>query len=137
MEGVILTSQKWDQCFTSSYVFQEKYLRISKSDEMTRFQAQYFLEECLISYEMCKYSQFLQACSALYLANKFRKCNNVWGQHLIIETQYQESDLRRCAKGICLTVKTSQMGNLKAVRKKYAQPEFQSISLLPELNPNH
>ena len=101
-------------------------------DLTTIFLARYFIEECLISCEMSKYGQNTLACAALYLAQKFRMAEETWSQNLVLETQFNEQDLRKCAKAICLTVRNAQTGTLSAVRKKYARKEYMCISLLPE-----
>ena len=59
MEGFILNVLKWELCFTSAYVFLEKYVKMEHSDTITIFLARYFIEECLISYEMTKYGQHI------------------------------------------------------------------------------
>lgn len=59
MEGFILNVLKWELCFTSAYVFLEKYVTMEGSDIITIFLARYFIEESLISYEMTKYGQHI------------------------------------------------------------------------------
>lgn len=80
MEGVILNVLKWNLCYTSAYVFLEKVARVECSDLKTLNLARYFIEECLICYEMSKHGQHILACSCLYLANKFRKIHPSWTQ---------------------------------------------------------
>ena len=139
MEGSIITSLKFELCSTPAYVFLQKYLQISNVDTITSYLAQYFIDECLLNYEiMAVHSQHMLACSALYLANKFRRTKDeAWSENLIIETQFQEIDLRKCAKAICITLKKSHNSNLKAIKKKYSHKEFGEVSKQPEQNCNN
>jgi len=45
-EGFILNVLKWELCFTSAYVFLEKYVRMADIDLTTIYLARYFVEEC-------------------------------------------------------------------------------------------
>lgn len=40
------------------------------------------------------------AASAIYLNNKLRKRQEIWGDHMIAATGYEESELKHCSKDL-------------------------------------
>jgi len=138
MEGIILYAIKWDLCFTTPLTYLHQYFKSNHgyqgAQDCTYFLAQYFIEQSLVSYKMIGFGQNIIAASSLYLANKFRRKEVCWTESLVTITGYKESDLRQCAKGICLALKELNSNEkLKAVKKKYSSARFLGVSMLPEL----
>jgi hypothetical protein len=92
------------------------------------------VEESLTYYKMIKFSQNQIACAAIYLAFKFCKVSVDWDESLKTVTGKQESELRSCAKALCLCLKESRESNkYKAAKRKFASSKFLRVSTIPEL----
>jgi hypothetical protein len=70
---------------------------------------------------MLKYSPSNIAASAIYLSRKITQRNDAeWTTGLIASTGYLESDLRSCAKDMCILLGGIEKCTLQAVRKKFS-----------------
>ena len=67
------------------------------------------------------------ACSAIYLVHKIRK-TPVWNEVMQRNTEYSESDIRPCAKDLCVILLNIEKSQLRAVRKKFSRPEFKEVA---------
>lgn len=135
MEGLILYTLNWKLCFTTSWVYLQKFGAVTNQTENTIYLARYFIEESLVHYRMSRYKQDLLASAALFLAKKFTLKNQTsWSDLLRIITDYSESDLRSCAKNMCICLKISrEQSKLQAVKKKFACTKFRRVSMMNEL----
>ena len=72
--------------------------------------------------------------ASLYLANKFRRHEEAWSPKVALSSGYKETDLRQCARAICLCLKEiGKNDKLNAIKKKFAAPKFMGVSKMPEL----
>jgi cyclin B len=68
------------------------------------------------------------AAAALFLANKIMKISPAWSQKLQDETNYQESQIKSCAKEMCALLQAAEKASLQAVRKKFSQSAFHRVA---------
>jgi Cyclin, C-terminal domain len=134
MEGRILYAVKWDLCFTPAWIYLQRYGHHLKLSDKTIYLARYFIEESLTYYKMIKFTQNLLACASIYLAFKFCNLNIIWDEEMKEITGKDESDLRPCAKTLCLCLKEAREQNkYKAAKRKFASSKFLKVSTIPEL----
>lgn len=127
MEGTILSVLDFNLTFTSSFRFMERYAHLSEFDEKMVMMARYLLEISLVEYKMLKYSPSNLASSAVYLVNKLRK-RDAWNDVMVRNTRYQESQIRQCAKDLCLLMQNIEKSNLQAIRKKFSAPKYFEVA---------
>ena len=127
MEGTILSVLDFNLTFTSSFRFMERYAHLGEFDEKMVMMARYLLEISLVEYKMLKYSPSNLASSAVYLVNKLRK-RDAWNDVMVRNTRYQESQIRQCAKDLCLLMQNIEKSNLQAIRKKFSGPKFFEVA---------
>lgn len=60
------------------------------------------MELSLIELNFLEYSPSILASSSIYLINKIRKSPSYWPTELKELMSYEESDLRNCAKQLCV-----------------------------------
>lgn len=84
---------------------------------------------------MVRFTQNLIACGAIYLAFKFCNIDIDWNSTLKDITGKVESDLRPCAKALCLCLKDAREQNkYKAAKRKFSSSKYHKVSLLSELS---
>lgn len=127
MEGTILSVLDFNLTFTSSFRFMERYAHLSEFDEKMVMMARYLLEISLVECKMLKYSPSNLASSAVYLVNKLRK-REAWNDVMVRNTRYQESQIRQCAKDLCLLMQNIEKSNLQAIRKKFSAPKYFEVA---------
>ena len=127
MEGTILSVLDFNLTLTSSFRFMERYAHLSEFDEKMVMMARYLLEISLVEYKMLKYSPSNLASSAVYLVNKLRK-RDAWNDVMVRNTRYQESQIRQCAKDLCLLMQNIEKSNLQAIRKKFSAPKYFEVA---------
>ena len=101
MEGKILRALNFNITVNSSYLFLERYAQLLNVHKKCYFMARYLIELALVEYGMLKYSYRNIAASALYLSCKIMKITP-WNQNMERNAFYKESEIRPCAKSLCL-----------------------------------
>ena len=111
MEFQMLTQLDFNICSPSSYRFLERFSKIGNVNTKQFNLARYLIELPLIEYRMLKYCPSNLAASALYLSLKIQpkvdETNQeqkppVWDEKLQKYSGYIESQLRPCAKDLCI-----------------------------------
>jgi len=101
--------------------------------------ARYLIELPLIEYRMLKYNPSLLAASALFLAlkiiPKFDENDSsiklpAWDEKMLRHTGYTESQLRPCAKDLCILLQGIEKCSLQAVRKKFSNSAYNEVALI-------
>ncbi len=128
MEGKILLALDFNLTTTSSLRFLDRYSRLTELSDKGSWLAKYILELCLVDYKMLKYEPNLLAASALYLSNKILKKNQSWNEILEKNSTLNENELRTCAKDLFLLLQNTEKGSLQAVKRKYSDSKFLSVS---------
>lgn len=136
-EQSILSSINFRLCFTSPLQFLHIYTFIDRSSLKLSFLARYFIEEFLVNYNTTRFSQNIIACSALFLANKFTLKPDCWSVDLEKISGTKLSDLRSCARTMCLHLRKSRKSNkLTSARRKFSGKEYLSVAIPLQLNKN-
>ena len=70
------------------------------------------------------------AASAVYVSFHVLKKKIVWSQHLSLASWYSESQIRSCAKDLCILFHGINKINLQAVKKKFSSSKFHKVGLI-------
>jgi len=127
MEGKILGCLNFNLTTPSSLKFLERYAMLAQTDEKMLNMAKYLLELALVEYKMLKYSPSNIACSAIYLINKINKREG-WPSNMAKNTKYAETQLRPCAKDLCMLLQNVGKSSLQAVRRKFSSSKYTQAS---------
>lgn len=127
MEGKILSCLNFNLTTPSSLKFLERYAMIARLDEKMLNMAKYLLELGLVEYKMIKYTPSNIACSAIYLVNKINKKEG-WSSLMIKQAKYSETQLRPCAKDLCILLQNVGKSSLQAVRRKFSSNKYTQAS---------
>jgi|Transcript_89949 cyclin B len=128
MEVVMLTVLEFSiNCPTVCHFF-ERYHRVNRCSEQHRHLLQYVLELTLPDFKMLRYSPSHLAAAATLLSNKLLKQQPSWPPAMVRNTQQTELMVKACAKEMCGLLDFAERSPLQAVRKKFSQPKFSSVS---------
>jgi cyclin B len=127
MEGRILGCLNFNLTTPSSLKFLERYAMLAQTDEKMLNMAKYLLELALVEYKMLKYSPSNIACSAIYLINKINKREG-WSSIMAKQTKYAETQLRPCAKDLCMLLQNVGKSSMQAVRRKFSSSKYTQAS---------
>jgi Cyclin len=127
MEGKILSTLNFNLTHTSAYRFLERYAKVAGFDEKSFSLARYLLELALIEYKMLKYIPSNMAAASVYLVNKILKREG-WPDIMVKQAKYSESQIRPCAKDLCVLLQNAGKGNLTAVKRKFSNPKFHEVA---------
>ncbi|KAH0540853.1 G2/mitotic-specific cyclin-B [Cotesia glomerata] len=119
--------------------FLRRYSKVGHATSVHHTMAKYFLEQCLISYEMCHYPPSLIAAAAMYLA--FFVIGNesedegkvIWTPTLVHYSTYTKDDILPVVRQVAAIIVNADKNKYQAVRKKYNHSKNMRISLRPEL----
>lgn len=129
MEADIIETLGFDLIMGTSFRFFEALGRISKMDAKNFHLAQYVLELCLLDTRFLDYKPSLLASAAIYLINKIRKRSEAWPDLLIAATNYEEKELRNCARELCqLLEKAEDLPNTKSLKKKFSTAQYNEVT---------
>ncbi|CAG9326536.1 unnamed protein product [Blepharisma stoltei] len=128
MEGSILRALHFNVTVTTPFRFLERYARLIHMDNLAFNLAHYTIELSLMDYKMLKYSPSQIAASSIYLTNKLYNNDSAWPQILIEESPYNDTDLRACAKELCLNLQGSRQSPFQALFKKFSLPRFCEVA---------
>lgn len=135
MEGKILGALDFNLTSNSSLKFLDRYSKVNDSSEKTYNLARFLIELSLVDYKMLKYSPSHIAASSLYLSNKILKKNQAWNDLMEKNTNFNESELRICAKDLFILIQNSNKENnngkgntLTAVKRKFSDSKFNAVS---------
>ncbi|XP_014603967.1 PREDICTED: G2/mitotic-specific cyclin-B [Polistes canadensis] len=119
--------------------FLRRYSKAGKALPLHHTMAKYFLEQCLVHYEMCHYSPSLIAAAAIYLAfiifdsNDESENKNIWTNTLEYYSTYTKEDILPVVRNIAVIINEADKSKYQAVRKKYVNAKYMKISVRPEL----
>ncbi len=90
--------------------------------------SRYLVELTLIHSRMLKYTNSNIAASAIYLAHKMTKKLKPWDDALAKHTDFNEQQVRACAKELFVLLTDAQNSSLQAVKKKFALTKYGEVS---------
>lgn len=127
MEGKIISCLNFNLTFTSPFRFLERYAMVAGLDEKLYELCKYLLELSLAEYKMLKYTPSSLACATIYLVNKIQKKEG-WCENMTKATKYTETQLRPCAKDLCILLQNANKSNLTAVKRKFSAPKHHEVA---------
>ncbi|MFS7893716.1 putative cyclin domain, glycosyl hydrolase family 100, Cyclin-like superfamily [Helianthus anomalus] len=133
MEKAILGHLGWFLTVPTPYVFLVRYTKASVPFDTEMENMVFFLTELgLIHYSVViTTSPSKLAASAVYAARCTLKKTPAWTETLKHHTGYYEDELRDCAKTLVTFHDCASETKLKAVYRKYANPEKGAVALFP------
>ena len=119
-----------EYCVTAPSIlrFLERYAHIAQLDTKHFLLGRYLIELTLVEYRMLRYTPSLIASAVVYLTNKIMKRELPWSQQLIEHTRYRDSELKGCAKDLCMLLQGAEKCSLQSVRKKFALESYGEVS---------
>lgn len=138
MEMLIVRTLDYSFGRPLSLHFLRRYSKAGSAMPLHHTMAKYFLEQCLVSYNMCHYSPSLIAAAAIYLAfyllgNEEKEGRVIWTPTLAHYSTYTKNDLLPVVKEIASIIGDADTSKYQAVRKKFISSKHLKISLRPEL----
>ncbi|XP_041992920.1 G2/mitotic-specific cyclin S13-7-like [Salvia splendens] len=133
MEKAILGKLEWYLTVPTAYVFLVRYIKASvPSDKEMENMVFFYAELGLMSYAtIIEHSPSKIAASAVYAARCALNRSPLWTETLQHHTGYSEGHLMECAK-MLVSFHFGAAGNkLKAVYRKYTNPERGAVALIP------
>ena len=99
-------------------------------DKMKYFLGKYFIESCLIDYNLLKYSASVIGVACAYVTMKFFGDRNYKELYLkkILNENKPKKTIKDAAREICYSVKKTHNSNLQSVRNKYSLPIYLNVA---------
>ncbi|XP_019199920.1 PREDICTED: putative cyclin-A3-1 [Ipomoea nil] len=141
MEGDVLNALKFELGNPTIKTFLGKFTQIAQQDYKSEnlqleFLGYYLAELSLLDYSCIKFLPSMVAAAVVFLSRFTLKPEvHPWSQSLQDYTGYKPADLKECVSVIHDLQLSRRRGSLVALREKYKQPKFKSISTL--LSPIH
>ncbi|CAA2969348.1 G2 mitotic-specific cyclin S13-7-like [Olea europaea subsp. europaea] len=133
MEKAILGKLEWYLTVPTPYVFLVRYIKASfKADEQMESMAFFFAELGLMHYStIIQYCPSKLAAAAVYAARCTLNKTPIWNETLNHHTGYSEDQLMECAKFLVQIHSGAAENKLKAVMRKYSNPDKAAVALFP------
>lgn len=120
--------------------FLRRYSKAGKALPIHHTLAKYFLEQCLVHYEVCHHPPSLIAAGAIYLSfilvgndNLDEGSNVFWTKTLTHYSTYTSKQVLPVVQEIAAIICNAEKSKYQAVRRKYTNSKHMKISLRPEL----
>ena len=130
MEQIILKSLKFNIIFPSANDFYNLISNLFNLNKEQYFLGKYFLDSCLINYELIKYSNSHIAISVVYIVLKYFNIDN--SEKLfdkkICGAKAQKKNIKEIAKNMCDFLSKLSNSNLEAAKDKYSQEKYCSVA---------
>ncbi|CAM8968243.1 unnamed protein product [Rhodiola kirilowii] len=137
MEKAILGQLEWTLTVATPYVFLVRFIKASIADNEMEQMSHFLCELGMMHYGVAvMYRPSLVSASAVYAARCTLTKSPAWDATLELHTGYSEAQLVDCAKllvGFHSTASSAD-SKLKAVYKKYANPERGAVALMSPAN---
>lgn len=130
MESSMLKLLNFNICTPSSFRFLERYCGLIGATDKQFALARYLVELTLIDYRMLRFSRSIIAAAGVYLMHKVDQIVPEWPDVLSDNSPHEESELKICAREMCLLFQKAEKCQLQAVRRKFMQPQFFQVSSL-------
>lgn len=128
MENALIRALDFNVTICSAYRFLERYSRLMGYSEEMFHMAQYFLENCMIHYQMLTYVPSVQAGAAVYLTNLVFNIKPFWPIPLECAGKTTAESLRPCYTDMCVVLQGSEGLSLQGVIKKFSKENFSMVA---------
>lgn len=134
MESAMLGRLKFRLNSPTPYVFMLRFLKAAQSDTKFEHLAFYLIELSLVEYEAVDFKPSLLCASAIYLARCTLQMTPAWTPLLGKHAQYEESQVRDCAKSLLRFHKAAKQGVLKITFQKFMRPDYSKVAAIKPLD---
>ncbi|KAH0793272.1 cyclin-A1 [Histomonas meleagridis] len=113
-----------------SSMFLKRYLRLISPESKTSMLAYFISETALLYPDFIGEVPSKLAAASVCLAMVITEGQSQWDRYLEINTGYKLSDISQLAQKLAQAVVTSTTSRFQAIRKKYANQQMESVSLI-------
>ena len=135
MEYDVLNKLNFSFLYPSPIKFYEYLSLHFNFDKKMHMMGKYLLETFLLDVKNFKYKPSIISCACAYIVMKFFKMKNYYEAYdkkfyNIIDEEYNEGDVKECAREICFLVDNINKTNYQSCIKKYSKPEQENVAIL-------
>ncbi|XP_059668292.1 G2/mitotic-specific cyclin S13-7-like [Cornus florida] len=131
MEKRILGVLEWNLTVATPYVFLVRFIKASIPDQDMENMVYFLAELGMMNYATVMYCPSMVAASAVYAARCTLNKSPVWNETLKLHTGFTEPQLMDCAKLLVSFHLMAAESKLKAIYRKYSNPQRGAVALLP------
>ncbi|WOG97947.1 hypothetical protein DCAR_0417288 [Daucus carota subsp. sativus] len=133
-ESAMLEKLKFRLNAPTPYVFMLRFLKAAQSDPKFEHLAFYLIELSLVEYEAVDFKPSLLCASAIYLARCTLQMTPAWTPLLGKHAQYEESQMRDCAKSLLKFQRAAKKGELNITYQKFLRPDYSKVAAIRPLD---
>eukprot|EP01116_Phalansterium_solitarium_P012168 TRINITY_DN2820_c0_g1_i4.p3 TRINITY_DN2820_c0_g1~~TRINITY_DN2820_c0_g1_i4.p3 ORF type:complete len:142 (+),score=59.68 TRINITY_DN2820_c0_g1_i4:302-727(+) len=137
MERLILVTLGFNLGAPSPLHFLRRFSKAARSDSSIHTLSKYISELSLMEYSMLQFLPSQIAAAAVYIARKMTVADHqeplIWTKSLEKHSQYSESEILPCARGLNEIVRHAAT-KYKATQRKYACPKLLSVGNIPHVD---
>ena len=137
MEEDVLSQLNFEFLYPSPIKFFEYLSLHFNFNKKHHLMGKYLMETFLLDIKNIKYNSSIISCACAYIVMKFFKFPNYYESYdkkfyTLDENKdkYSESNIKECAKDICLFVDNINKTNYQACIKKYSKPEQEKVAII-------
>jgi cyclin B len=137
MEEDVLSQLNFEFLYPSPIKFFEYLSLHFNFNKKHHLMGKYLMETFLLDIKNIKYNSSIISCACAYIVMKFFKFPNYYESYdkkfyTLDENKdkYSESNIKECAKDICLFVDNINKTNYQACIKKYSKPEQEKVAVI-------
>jgi len=137
MEEEVLSKLNFEFLYPSPIKFFEYLSLHFNFDKKHHLMGKYLMETFLLDIKNTKYNPSIISCACAYIVMKFFKFPNYYESYdkkfyTLDENKdkYSESNIKECAKDICLFVDNINKTSYQACIKKYSKPEQEKVAII-------
>jgi len=137
MEEEVLSKLNFEFLYPSPIKFFEYLSFHFNFDKKHHLMGKYLMETFLLDIKSIRYNPSIISCACAYIVMKFFKFPNYYESYnkkfyTLDENRdkYSESNIKECAKDICLFVDNINKTSYQACIKKYSKPEQEKVAII-------
>jgi hypothetical protein len=137
MEAMMLNTLDFRVTVPTPYVFLSRYLKVAGENDPTAkvsLLATYLVERSLQEYKMLHFAPSKIAAAGVNMALRTLRGPGAWGAKMERYSRFSQADLADTIRDVQSSLEGQAANNLKAVHKKYSQPKFGEVALIPVAN---
>jgi len=128
MERQVLKVLDFNVTMTSSYQFLQRFIEYLDCEEKVKYMAQYLIELALLDCNLLTYKPSIMAAAALYITNRLVTRKKEWNVKMAKKTRYTDTELKATIKELMIVMQLADKSSLKAIKNKFARPEYREVS---------
>ena len=130
MEPKILQKLDFNILVPTPLQFYDILTKIFNFDKKQYYLGKYFMESCLIDYNMLLFSSSIIALSCTYIVSKFYHIKEYKILYSINDKNYilQQNMIKESARQLCFLVNNLNQSNFLSIKKKYSLDKFGNVA---------